>query len=306
MTQNVTIKPSEITIKKMERFYVSYMKENEGEYVHFLAKKQGLIITAYVNKKGSFKVTFLGEDALAEARIWDPNAVETVKKVPLKEEWLCIEDQIGSDEVGVGDFVLPMVVVAAFVRKADLKMLKEYGVHDSKKLKDVDIMRIGPLLAKKVFISRLTLDNKKYNEMIKKGENLNSLKAKMHNRALLNMFKQFPDTKNIFVDQFAKEETYYSYLNDKNEIKVENITFKTKGESFYPSVALASVMARYAFLLEKAELENKYKMTFPCGAGSKVDEFSRHFIRKYGAREFDKICKKNFANYKELREVKLV
>ena len=199
-----------------------------------------------------------------------------------------------------------MIVVAAFVRKKDIKTLLTLGVHDSKKLKDEDILEIGKALSKKVFISKLTLHNEKYNEMIDKGENLNSLKAKMHNRALLNVFKQFPDVKNIFVDQFVGEEKYYSYLNDKNEIQVDNITFKTKGESSYPSVAVASVMARYAFLLEKQKLEAKYKMTFPFGASSKADEFSKKFIDKFGLKEFEKICKKNFANYKEAIKTELL
>ena len=95
-------------------------------------------------------------------------------------------------------------------------------------------------------------------------------------------------------------------MEDKNEIKVDNITFKTKGESSYPSVAVASVMARYAFLLEKQKLEAKYKMKIPFGASTKADEFSKKFIEKYGLKEFDKICKKNFANYKEVTKTDLL
>ena len=129
---------------------------------------------------------------------------------------------------------------------------------------------------------------------------MNSIKAKMHNRALLNMFKKFPDTRNIFVDQFVAESKYFAYLNDPNEQKVINIVFKTKGESYYPCVALASVIARYAFLLEKDALEKKYGMKIPFGAASQADEFAKKFIKKFGLAEFDKICKKNFANYKEL------
>ena len=119
---------------------------------------------------------------------------------------------------------------------------------------------------------------------------------------LLNLYKKFPETSNIFVDQFVKPETYFKYLNDANEPQIRNITFRTKGESYYPSVALASVIARYAFLLEKEALEKKYKMQFPLGANSKVDEFAKKFINRYGLEEFDKICKKNFANYKELNK----
>ena len=36
------------------------------------------------------------------------------KEYQPKKEWIYFGDQIGSDEVGVGDFVLPMIVVAAF------------------------------------------------------------------------------------------------------------------------------------------------------------------------------------------------
>ena len=285
---------------EMMDFYRSYQKINNGEYIIFQALYSGITITIYQDKKNKHKVVFMGEGALLEAQKWDQAATATEEKKETAKGWLCFDNQIGSDEVGVGDFLLPLIVVAAFVRGKDLKILESFGVKDSKKLSDEKIREIAPGLLKKFFVSKLTLHNDHYNELIEQGENLNSLKAKMHNRALLNMFKKFPDTKNIFVDQFVGESKYFSYLNDPKEQKVLNIVFKTKGESYYPCVALASVIARYCFLLEKEKLEKKYKMTFPFGASSKVNEFSKKFIQKYGQDEFDKICKKHFANYKEL------
>lgn len=299
MQELVSIKVNEETLKKMRKFYSSSLIQNDGEYIYFCAKISGLVITGYSGKKAQKTVTFLGDGALHEAKIWDESAELYKSKEKVVGEWLCLENQIGSDEVGVGDFLLPMIVCAAFVREKDLKILKEYGVTDSKKINDIDIMKIGEALSKKFFISKLTLSNEKYNEMISKGENLNSLKAKMHNRALLNLYKKFPETKNIFVDQFVKPETYFKYLNDANEPQIRNITFRTKGESFFPCVALASIMARYSFLLEKEKLESKYGVKIPFGASSKVDEFSSKFIKKFGLQEFNKIAKKNFANYSE-------
>ena len=121
----------------------------------------------------------------------------------------------------------------------------------------------------------------------------------MHNQALLNLKKKYPDVTNIFVDEFAKENTYYKYLLTSSEV-VKDIKFKTKGESYYPSVAVASMVARYFFLKEKEILEQKYGLIIPFGASKKVNEFSLNFMKKYGIEEFTKIAKKNFANYDEV------
>ena len=284
---------------EMMAFYVAHKVHNNGDYIIFQANYSSVVITIYRDKKGKHKVVFAGPDALKEAKKWNEEAEVNETKVSHKG-WLCFENQIGSDEVGVGDFLLPVVVVAAFVRGRDLKQLESFGVKDSKKLTDEKIREIAPQLLKKFFVSKLSLPNEHYNELIAQGENLNSIKAKMHNRALLNMFKKFPDTKNIFVDQFVAESKYFAYLNDPNEQKVLNIVFKTKGESYYPCVALASVIARYAFLLEKDALDKKYNMNIPFGASDKANEFSKEFIKKYGLEEFKKLAKTNFANFKEI------
>ncbi len=91
------------------------------------------------------------------------------------------------------------------------------------------------------------------------------------------------------------------YLKDEKEV-LEGITFKTKGESSYPCVALASVIARYSFLLEKQKLEEKYQMSFPFGASIKADSFIKDFYDKYGLEELEKIIKKNFVNYAKFKE----
>ena len=298
MEDVVSLKLLENKVEEVINHYKDYQLDNEGDYVLFFAKKKDTTITLYQSKKG-YTLTFIGSDSLKEAKFWDENAEVKEKKAKVKEEWLSFNEQIGSDEVGVGDLFLPMIVVAAYVRKDQMKLLLSLGVHDSKKLNDEDILNIAPTLIKEFQFSKLTLQNDKYNEMIDKGENLNSLKAKMHNRALLNLKKKHPLNKEIYVDQFVNEKTYFNYLKDETEV-LTHITFKTKGESYYPSVALGSIIARYSFLNEKRKLEEKYQLSFPLGAGKKADEFIKLFLEKYGKEELLKVVKKNFANMKEI------
>lgn len=300
MKENITITVPSTLVEVMKEYYSDCLENSQGEYVDFQARKNDVIITAYLSKKENKKVTFFGENALEEARVWNPEVEKQEKKEAVKEGWLYFGDQIGSDEVGVGDFLGPMIVVAAFVSERDIKKLIELGIHDSKKMTDKKILEVGPEIVKQFKFSKLTLSNEKYNEMLDKGENLNSMKAKMHNRALLNMHKEYIDVLNIFVDQFVAEKTYYKYLNDANEEQVKDITFRTKGESYFPCVALASVIARYSYLKEMEKLSEKYGMDFPFGASKKVTEFAKRFLDKYGEEELYKVAKKNFANYSEV------
>ncbi len=300
MKENITITVPSTLVEVMKEYYSDCLENSQGEYVDFQARKNDVIITAYLSKKENKKVTFFGENALEEARVWNPEVEKQEKKETVKEGWLYFGDQIGSDEVGVGDFLGPMIVVAAFVSERDIKKLIELGIHDSKKMTDKRILEVGPEIVEQFKFSKLTLSNEKYNEMLDKGENLNSMKAKMHNRALLNMHKEYIDVLNIFVDQFVAEKTYYKYLNDANEEQVKDITFRTKGESYFPCVALASVIARYSYLKEMERLSEKYGMDFPFGASKKVTEFAKRFLDKYGEEELYKVAKKNFANYSEV------
>jgi len=297
-TEQVTIKVNEETFKKIKEFYSSFMIEASGDYVDFMAVYGDILITGYSSKKTKKSIIFKGKHAKDEADEW----IEKEDDIEKKEEIHIVDfgEQIGSDEVGVGDFYLPMIVVACYMKKGQYQRLKELGVTDSKKMTDKKIREVGPILMKEFEFSKLTLPNEKYNEMYEKGENLNSLKAKMHNRALSNLSKKHIDVIAIYVDQFVKESTYYKYLDDKDEPIVKGISFKTKGEQRFPSVAAASVIARYSFLVYKDELEKRLGMSIPAGAGAKVDKVKKILLEKLGQEEFDKLVKKNFKNYSSI------
>lgn len=272
--------------------------EFKGDYIVFKADYLKTIITIYQNKRLQYKILLDGLNEETIARNWQIDGIKKERKINDAPQWIEFDNQIGSDEVGVGDLFLPMIVVASYVDKKDIQMLKELGVCDSKKLNDEKIMSIGPKLIKHFDFSKLTLTNQKYNQMIEKGDNLNTLKAKMHNQALNNMILKHPYVTKICIDQFVDPNTYYRYLFDQANI-VDRIMFKTKGESYYPSVALSSVIARYALLLEKEKLEKKYNCQFPFGSGKKADEFLLAFKQKYGLTKMRSLVKSNFKNVKD-------
>ena len=161
---------------------------------------------------------------------------------------------------------------------------------------DKAIKELVPSLLKKYRYCQLCCSNEKYNEMIEKGFNLNKIKAYLHNQALLHLSNKYKGNYPTYVDQFCPENTYYEYLKGAKEVK-DKIVFRTKGESYYPSIALASCIARYAFLIKMDQLKKEYGMAFPLGASIKVDEFAKKFISKFGKDELRKVCKMNFKNY---------
>lgn len=298
---SVTLKIDEVVANKIIEFYQDSQLENNGEYVFFHAKTiDEVVVTIYNSSKG-YKVLFTGDKALDEALIWDENASINIPKESVKSEWLNISSQIGSDEVGTGDFFGPLIVVAAYTSKETITLLKELGVDDSKKLTDQKILEIVPQVLDKVIYSQLTCPPTKYNELIDKGHNMNSIKAILHNEALHNVRGKVHNQNVIcYVDQFCDPSTYYHYLQGKYDAIFNNIIFETKAESHYPSVALASMIARYSFIKYLEELGNKYDVVIPKGAGKKVDEFTLSFKDKIGLEDLTKIIKKNFKNYQKL------
>ena len=205
--------------------------------------------------------------------------------------------QIGSDEVGTGDFFGPVIVVGAYVKPSQLPLLKKLGVTDSKLLSDKKILEIGPKLIAEFDYSALTLPNSKYNE-VHKTNNLNAIKAKMHNRVLCNLSERHYGAV-CCIDQFCPPKAYFKYLVGEDQI-IEDPCFSTKGELAFPAVALASVIARYSFLRQMEKLSRKIGAKIPLGAGKEVEEFAKAYAAKKGKAALAEIAKIDFKTYTKI------
>lgn len=280
-TISKTISDEQIT--KFKNTYQENIIKNNNLYIKYHFKLENCVVIIYKTNK----IVFQGKDAEIYASFLD-NC----------DEFFIAHS--GSDEVGTGDFFGPVVVVASIVDQKRFNILKKYNIDDSKKIDDAKILKIVPEFINQMLFTTLILNNQKYNEVIKKN-NLNQIKAKLHNQAFLNLLKKYhrlPD-KN-YIDQFCSSDLYFNqYLkNDKNIFK--NLIFETKAESKYLAVALSSVIARYVFLKEMEKLSNHYNFEFPKGASDKVDVMALEFKKAYSLQELRSVCKMNFKNYSKL------
>ena len=264
-------------------------KRKTPPYAHYQYKTSDCTITAYE----SGKVVFQGEGASFY--------VENIKQNTSSTNTF---PQYGSDEVGTGDYFGPVVVCAVQIKEANLEVLKSLKIMDSKALSDAQIEEIAPVLMKELVYSHLILDNVKYNQ-VHEHNNMNAIKAKLHNKAYVHLQNKVQTSlSNIIVDQFTPEKNYYTYIKDE-PIIINNIHFETKAENKYLSVACASIIARYYFLLYFKKLSAHYEFDFPKGAGSNVDEKAKQFVLKYGWDEMYKVCKLHFKNSDKVKETVL-
>ena len=288
---NIVIKISEDTKNKMIDYYKDKVREKTPPYAIFQAEEEDTIITLYESKKCMFQ----GTTADVDANMW--KAMDGQSLIPEKDYSIYYNTtSVGSDEVGTGDYFGPIVVTASYVKKEDIKFLEELGIKDSKKLTDEKILNIVPKLINKIKYKTLILNNEEYNEKYSKENNMNKIKAIMHNKVLYNLLseiKEKPDY--IIIDEFAKENRYYEYIKDSKEI-VKEITFMTKAEDKNLAVACSSVISRYIFLKEFDKLCDAYHIPLPKGSGNNVDKVGQELVEKEGKDVLTKVAKKNFSN----------
>ena len=306
----IVFKVSEKLKEKMIEYYTPLRREKTPPYAVFQAMDADTIVTLYE----SGKVMFQGISADIDAKMWSEmeqkltgkkiNIYENEKKKEKEKKErtaLYKKSTIGSDEVGTGDYFGPIVVTAAYVPKEQISFIDELGVRDSKTLTDAKIMEISPTLIKEVKHCTFILKNKEYNKYQKMGFNMNKIKAILHNKVLVEMKKRTPLYDAIVVDQFVYPQKYFEHIKEATE-KVTNIDFTTKAESKCASVAAASCISRYIFLLQMDELSKEFSTPLLKGAGEDVDKLAAKIVQTYGREKLEEIAKLNFKNTEKLNQ----
>lgn len=308
----ITVKLSNNTMKEMEEFFEDFKREKTPPYAVFQADDADCVVTLYQ----SGKAVFQGISADISAQMWiererrlNPSKNVDVKNSDQKEKKekkeIIIDPKIynanciGSDEVGTGDYFGPIVVTSAYVNKKNIKWLEELGVKDSKKLTDDKIMEIVPEIIKKIPYKSVILTNKEYNERYNENNNMNKLKAILHNNVLSKLSNEIKDYEYIVVDEFATKYVYYNYLKESSKV-VRNITFMTKGEDKCLAVACASLISRFIFIKEFDKLSDKVDEFLPKGASDAVNDMGKKLINKFGKDILKDVAKLNFKNTEKI------
>ena len=305
----ITLKTCKKTQEMMVDFYEDKKRDKTPQYSLFQADDGDTVVTLYT----SGKAVFQGNDADMASEYWIEtekinsgtaivtNSEDKSKKTLKGEEKKNTRiyhnvNSVGSDEVGTGDYFGPVVVSSTYVTKEDVAYLDELGVMDSKKITDDKILKIAPLIAKRVKYKSMILNNTEYNKYQSKGYNMNKIKAIMHNKVLYQMIhEENPKYDYIIVDEFARENKYYEYIKESPNIQ-KDITFMTKAEDKCLSVACASIISRYLFLKEFDKLCDTLHLPLPKGAGVEVDSIGKEIVEKYGREKLYEVAKINFMN----------
>lgn len=262
----------------------------------------GIQIKGYRTKNPDvFTITFVGGEGKTtmEAGIFVDKDQMTVTSPQGYED---SSEQIGSDEVGVGDFFGPMIVTACYFIPSQMPILEELGVKDSKKMTDAKIYGIGKTLRGKIKHFTISCSPAKLSSYADKGFSTHWVLAHLHNLAHQRLIEKYSlsDEIVVYVDQFEPEPIYRKYLGES--IVQNPMIFKTKGESHYPSVAAASVISRYEFLLSWEAMEKELGMSIPKGAGADVDKTYKKLLDSKDPNLVNKYVKRMFRNYKSLNE----
>jgi len=277
--KHYTISVSDHELGQLERVYQFHRVEDDNPYLAFRASHNGIDVLAY--KTG--KVLLEGEEVSHE--------LIAIKRHLGREDF----DAVGSDEVGTGDVFGPIVVCAAFADVKDIQFLESLNVRDSKNMTDKSIIAIAPKIAKRLVHSLLILPPKKYNQLTAKGYNLNKIKALLHNQAIIKTTSKIDKEIPVILDQFCTPQLYFNYIKDETLV-YRNIDFHVKAEQVHLSVAAASIIARYAFLVKIREYERKLGLKLIKGASKDVDHLAARIHEEKGHQMLSLVAKMNFKN----------
>lgn len=162
--------------------------------------------------------------------------------------------------------------------------------------------KLKALLPNEIFTVSFKI--KEYNKLYAKLKNVNVLLSYAHDalwKQLKGSLKEKEEelpTKRV-IDQFCDKERYYKYLESIGVQGEELTHFETKAELNHLSCAISSIISRFNFLEEIAELSRKFRHNLPLGASQLVIKAFRELRLKKETLKAEEVCKTHFKTYEK-------
>ena len=293
MTIQIPLEVVEILKEYLEKKGFNF---EDRPYQFFLARKPGVVVNVY--KTG--KIVFGGKDhaEIEEIKKFvESIGAEEVEKDSKDYPPLSLKgSRIGTDEVGKVDYFGPLVIAGVLIDDAIEEDLKKLRVKDAKSLSETTIRSLAHdirnLLGEKRY-EILWRSPIKYNLLHKKLKNVNKILGWAHARVIENLLGNGIECNLAIADQFGDQGYIKNALMEKGR-KIELIQVPKAERDI--AVATASILARDKFLWKMEDLSEAYGIEFPRGAGEKVDEVGKEFVKLYGVNSLQNVAKIHFNN----------
>ncbi len=204
-----------------------------------------------------------------------------------------LEDRIGVDESGKGDYFGPLVIGGVHVDGTGARKLLDAGIRDSKRIKSdkaIEALYARIRETAGAGVDRVVIGPEAYNRLYGKMRNVNRILGWGHARVIENLLEKTPCPK-VIADQFGNRSVIERALMQHGR-KVELVQ-RHRAESDV-AVAAASIVARAHFLRYLKRLSEEMDLELPKGASSRVLDVGRELVRRHGPDILGKVAKLHF------------
>ncbi|WEK83018.1 MAG: hypothetical protein L3I91_02710 [Mycoplasma sp.] len=261
--------------------YSAKLSDNQVEILKDFMKVQGVepiindnvVVFKYenntINLYKTKSVVIQGKNVVSICKQLDLPFVQygQVKKLSESENKKQLDEYIGCDEVGIGDYFGGNVFVAVVMNEATRNKLVNFNISDSKKLTNEQNIKLGRQLMNVVEYASYVMSPQTYNKLYDQYQNEHIVKTFGHNQNIEKLQNKYLAANNkripIVMDQYCSPEKHLEYAKKITNNYVEETQkvdyFFTKAENKYLGVAVASIIARTLFLEQTNELEKELK-----------------------------------------------
>lgn len=265
------------------------------KYTHFAASGRDVSVTVYTNGK----LLVQGKGTADFVRFYlEPELLREIKfdYQDVLNDDVSLEERIGVDESGKGDYFGPLVIAGVHADASGVKILHELKVRESKQVTDARALKLAAIIAAKLKTKVVIVGPEKYNMLYDSMGNLNKILAWGHARVIENVLSEVPCRK-VLLDQFGNESLVQNALMKKGRsIEVEQMH---RAESDIV-VAAASIIARAKFLSRLKHLSQTFNIDLPKGASQQVIEAGRKFVEQRGIQQLTKVAKLHFKTTQDI------